>query len=132
MFLVVVLADTAHIGLLDLFGSMLWKRRTIPPRAGRDGRTIQEPDGFPLSQYGIFPLFGPKIPAVAADGLFLPSEQFRRHCHIVDVGGSDFQGMHQPSVLVNTDVCLIAEALIVPLFRLMCLRVTLLFRIFGA
>ena len=57
-------------------------------RFGTDGRVFGLrrpaidfiPDFFAvlISQYGIFPLFGPEIPTVAMDGLFLPSEQYSK------------------------------------------------------
>jgi len=57
-----------------------------------------------VSQYGRFPLLGAKVTAVAMDGFFLAAEQLRHHRYIMNVSGSDSQGMYQPSVLVYANM----------------------------
>ena len=62
-----------------------------------------------IPQYSIFPFLSSKIAAVAMNRFFLLGKQLRCHGHIVDIGSSDPQGMHQPSVPVHANGCLVAE-----------------------
>ena len=69
-----------------------------------------------VPKYSIFPLFGTKVTTVAMNRRFLTAQQLCRHRYIMDIRGGDFQGVHQPSILVHTNVGRIAEVPGVPLF----------------
>ena len=79
----------------------------------------------------IFPFICSQISAVTIDGFFIAGKQLRSHGHIMDIGGSDLHGMHQPSVLVHSNMRLVAEVIVLPLLRRMGFWVALFLAIFG-
>ena len=83
------------------------------------------PDSLPRSipDYCILALFRAKIAAVSIDCLFFSGQKLRYHRHIMRVGSGHFYCMCQATVLIHTDMRLVAEMPCVPLLDLMRFRV---------
>lgn len=67
-----------------------------------------------------------EIAAVPIDDFFLPGQKFRHHRDVADVGGSYLYILDKAAVLVHADMCFIPKVPLIPLFRLVRVRIALL------
>ena len=74
---------------------------------------------------GIIPFFGTEISAVPVHDAFFSSQQFRKHCDVMNIGGCHLDSVNQATVLVHANMSLVAKVPCIVLLRLVCFRVSL-------
>ena len=75
--------------------------------------------------HGILLLVGTEISAVPVHDAFFSSQQFRKHCDVMNIGGCHLDSVNQATVLVHANMSLVAKVPCIVLLRLVCFRVSL-------
>lgn len=74
--------------------------------------------------HGILSLVGTEISAVPVHDAFFSSQQFRKHCDVMNIGGCHLDSVNQTTVLVHANMSLVAKVPCIALLRLVCFRAT--------